>query len=298
MIWAAGIDLGGTQLKAVAVTPAGEVLERALLPTADRVAKVDDWVAAMRDLIGRFSATRGAPAAVGLCAPGIVAPDGVSIACCPGKLAGLEGFSWATALGRSASVPMLNDTHAALVAEAWLGAARGRRHAVMLTLGTGVGGAILIDGKPWRGAIGRAGHFGHATVDLDGAPTITGMPGGIEVMIGECTVRERTRGRYPTTEALVAAQGAGDVEATQLWQRSVYALACAIASAINIVDPEVIVIGGGIAQAGEALFTPLAAALERVEWRPGGHRVPIVPATLGEWAGALGAARNAFHDLC
>src|SRR4051812_43682771 len=287
MTWAVGIDLGGTQLKAVAVTPAGDVLERASVPTEDRAVSVEGWSAAMRGIIDRFTQAGDAPSAVGLCAPGLGARDGRSIACCPVKLQGLEGFDWTAGLGRSTPVPMLNDSHAALLGEAWLGAARGHKHAIMLTLGTGVGGAILIDGRPWRGAIGRAGHLGHATVDLNGKPTITGMPGGIEVMIGDCTLRERTGGRYPNTETLVAAHRAGDAEATRIWLRSVYALACAISSAINIIDPEVVVIGGGIAKAGEALFTPLAAELDRVEWRPGGHRVPIVPATLGEWAGAL-----------
>jgi glucokinase len=113
-------------------------------------------------------------------------------------------------------------------------------------------------------------------------------------MIGECTVRERTGGRYASTAALVAAHLAGDADATKIWRRSIYALACAVASAINVIDPEIVVIGGGIANAGDALFHPLTAELDRVEWRPAGHRVPIVPAALGEWAGALGAARNAF----
>jgi glucokinase len=297
MIWSAGIDLGGTQLKAVAVTPQGEVLDRASVPTEDRATSVEGWSAAMRGFIERFTQARGTAATtVGLCAPGIAAPDGRSVACCPVKLQGLESFDWTAALGRRSPVPMLNDAHAALVGEAWLGAARGKKNAVMYTLGTGVGGAILIDGKPWRGAIGRAGHLGHATVDLDGPPTITGMPGGIEVMIGECTLGDRTGGRCANTEALVAAHRAGDAEATKIWRRSVYALACAIASAINVIDPEIVVIGGGIAKAGDALFTPLAEELARVEWRPRGHRVPVVPAALGEWAGALGAARNAFQS--
>jgi glucokinase len=279
----------------VAVTASGDVLEGKSVPTEDRTTSVEGWSAAMRGIVDEFTQKRGSePAAVGLCAPGLVARNGRSIASCPVKLQGLEGYDWTTGLGRTQPVPILNDSHAALLGEAWLGAARGRQHAVMYTLGTGVGGAILIDGKPWRGAIGRAGHLGHATVDLDGTPTITGMPGGIEVMIGECTLRARTGGRYPSTEALVTAYRAGDVEATRIWFRSVYALACAIASAINVIDPEVVVIGGGIAKAGDALFTPLAAELDRVEWRPGGHRVPIVPAALGEWAGALGAARNVF----
>ena len=76
--------------------------------------------------------------------------------------------------------------------------------------------------------------------------------------------------------------------------KSIRALACAVASAINVLDPEAVVIGGGIAQAGDALFAPLAAQLDEVEWRPGGHAVKILPAALGEWAGAIGAAREAF----
>jgi len=121
------------------------------------------------------------------------------------------------------------------------------------------------------------------------------MPGAIEVMIGECTLAARSRGRFTSTAALVAAHRAGHTEATQVWLRSVRALAFALGSCINLFDPEIIVLGGGIAQAGEALFGPLTAELDRIEWRPGGHRVPIVPATLGEWAGAIGAAWQALH---
>src|SRR5438045_9138611 len=112
MMWSVGIDLGGTQLKAVAVTPAGDVLERASGPTEVRAVSVEGWSAAMRGIIDRFTQARGdAPSAVGLCAPGLVARDGRSIACCPVKLQGLEGFDWTAGLGRSTPVPMLNDSH-------------------------------------------------------------------------------------------------------------------------------------------------------------------------------------------
>jgi glucokinase len=295
MTWAAGIDLGGTYLKAVAVSADGAVRQRATRPTEDDGAGAGRWVAAARAAIDEFAQAQGGPpAAVGVCAPGLAAADGRSIAHLPGKLFGLAGLDWTNALERRPLVPVLNDAHAALLGEAWIGAARGRQHVVMLTLGTGVGGAVISDGRLLRGAIGRAGHLGHMSLDPDGPVSITGMPGAIEVMIGDCTVAARTQGRFARTADLVAAHRAGDAEATRVWQRSIRALGCAIGSYINLFDPELVVIGGGIAQAGDVLFAPLAAELDRVEWRPGGHRVPVVAATLGEWAGAIGAARQAF----
>ena len=299
MNWTAGIDIGGTNLKAVVVTAAGEVRQRAARATDDGRNGATDWVDAARVAIAEFTREQGsAPAAVGVCAPGLVATDSRSIAHLPGKLAGLAGLDWTNALGRPDLVPVLNDAHAAIVGEAWIGAARDRRHVVMLTLGTGVGGAVISDGRLLRGAVGRAGHIGHLSLDPEGEVSITGMPGAIEVMMGDCTVAARSEGRFVNTAALVAAYRAGDAAASRVWLKSIRALGCAVGSCINLFDPEVIVIGGGIAQAGDALFVPLEMELARVEWRPGGHRVPIVAATLGEWAGAIGAARQALlsHD--
>jgi glucokinase len=296
MTWAAGIDVGGTQLKAVAVDAEGRVLARTVRPTEDGVATRSDWIARAQAALGEFVAGAGAPAAaVGVAAPGLAAADARSIAHLPGKLAGLVGLDWTAALGRTEVVPVLNDGHAALLGEAWIGAARGRRHVVMLTLGTGIGGAVLADGRLLRGAIGRAGHIGHLCLDPEGEPSITGMPGAVEVLAGDCTVGRRSGGRFADTAALVAAHRAGDAGATAVWLKSVRALGCAIGSCINLFDPEIVILGGGITQADEALFAPLARELDRVEWRPAGHHVPVVPAELGEWAGGIGAARRALR---
>lgn len=296
MNWAVGIDVGGTNLKAVAVAAVGTVLRLDSRATADGTASAADWTRHGRAAVAEFARLQGrAPAAIGVCAPGLAAADGRSIAHLPGKLAGLAGLDWTTALGQSATVPVLNDAHAAILGEAWVGAARGRTHVVMLTLGTGVGGAVISDGRLLRGHIGRAGHIGHMSLDPDGPVSIVGMPGAIEMMIGDCSVAARSNGRFASTAALVAAHRAGDAEATRIWLRSVRALAFALAGCINLFDPEVIVLGGGIAQAGDALFLPLADEIARIEWRPGGHRVPVVPATLGEWAGAIGAAGQALR---
>jgi glucokinase len=297
MTWSAGIDLGGTNLKAVAVTPDGSRLQQFTGLTHHGDASATEWIQQARAALDGFTEKLGAPPfAVGVCAPGLAAADGRSIAHLPNKLAGLVGLDWTSASNRAKAVPVLNDAHAALLGEAWIGAARDLQHVVMLTLGTGVGGAVICDGRLLRGAIGRAGHIGHLSLNPDGEPSIAGMPGAIETLIGDCTVAARTQGRFTTTAALVAAHRTGDADATEHWLRSVRALACAIGSCINLFDPERVVLGGGIAQAGDALFTPLARELDRIEWRPGGHHVPIVPAALGEWAGAIGAARNAFSS--
>src|SRR5690606_3453811 len=143
--------------------------------------------------------------AVGVSAPGLASPDGRCIAHLPGKLAGVQGLDWSAALDGSPRTVVLNDAHSALVGEAWVGAARGRQDVILLTLGTGVGGAVLAQGRLLRGAIGRAGHLGHMSLNPEGPRSIVGMPGAVEVMVGECTIGVRTQGRFHSTADLLAA---------------------------------------------------------------------------------------------
>jgi len=133
--------------------------------------------------------------------------------------------------------------------------------------------------------------LGHATVDMEGPPDICNMPGSLEVAMGNCTIRERSAGRFETTHDLIAAHQNGDAEATRVWLKSVRALACAIGSFTNVLDPEIAVIGGGIARAGGALFEPLERFVREVEWKTG-PGIRIVAAQLGEFAGAFGAAHE------
>jgi len=293
MSYCVGIDLGGSSVKTVAITPDGNTLAQSTLDF-DAGAKMD-WAEKIRAIVEQFQRERGEPAAqIGLSAPGLAAKDGRSIFRMPGRLQGLEGLDWTAFLKTARPVPVLNDAHAALLGESWLGAARGFQNVILLTLGTGVGGAAIVDGRLLRGHIGRAGHLGHISLDIDGPPDVCGTPGSLEVLIGNCTISERTNGRFKSTHDLVAAHLAGDAEATRFWLRSVRALACAVASFVNILDPEAVIIGGGVARSGDALFEPLRKEVARIEWRSAGYAVKIMPATLGEFAGAIGAARNAM----
>ena len=295
MDYAIGIDVGATFIKAIAINAAGTAHTQKNL--AFNPATAMDWAEKVRRAYWDIQGELGRPPnAVGVSAPGLAAADGRTVACMPGRLQGLEGLDWTKHLGCVKPVPVLNDAHAALLGEAWIGAARGFKHAILLTLGTGVGGAFMTERVLVRGRCGRAGHFGHATVDMGGAPDITNMPGSLEDAIGDCTVSRRSNGRFTNTRDLVAAHLAGDAEATNAWLRSVRALACALASFINIVDPEAVVLGGGISRAGPALFNPLQDYLDEIEWRPTRHRTRILPAMLGEFAGAVGAAWNATQS--
>jgi glucokinase len=297
MSWVAGFDIGGTHIKALAVEHAtGRRLAEATQPT--RAGEVEDgrhaWAATTRAQLATWEASFGPARRVGLSAPGLVAPDGRSIGFMPGRMQGLERFDWAAFLRRP-RVPVLNDAHAALLGEAWQGAAAGLRDAVLITLGTGVGGGVLSGGRLLLGARHRAGHLGHLSLNPNGPPDICGTPGSLEDAIGEVTLPARSGGRFARTQDLLAAAAAGDAQAATIWADSVRALAAAVASLINLLDPEAVVIGGGVAQAGPALFDPLRHHLDTMEWRPAGARVDLRPAALGVWAGALGAARAAMQ---
>ncbi len=286
---ALGIDIGGTQIKAAAFSAQGAMLCERTLPTDDVPGKSPPLFAVhVRTLIAQLEAEVGHAETVGISAPGLADYDGRTISHMPGRMHGLEGFDWAAKLERE--VRVLNDAHAALLGEVWQGAACGLKHAIMLTLGTGVGGAIWSEGRLIRGRNGRAGHLGHTSLNPYGRPTIAGTPGGLENWIGNHNITERSDGRFASTHELVAAFVEGDTFAAEVWLKSIRALACSVASFINVLDPEAVIIGGGIAQAGRALFDPLQDMLDEVEWRPSGAKTKLLAAQLGEWAGAYGAA--------
>jgi len=284
---AIGIDLGGTRIKAVVVNVSGNILHQLYADTNDNDAAV--WkkagVETVRELLQRMNRKT---AVIGISAPGLPDNSNEAIACMPGRMQGLENLVWKNFLQHPAYV--INDAVAAMLAEAKFGAAKAKKHVVMLTLGTGVGGAILIDGKPYQGAFQKAGHIGHMVIDDEGDCDVTGMPGSLEECIGNCTIKKRSKGKFVSTHDLLVAYRNGDDVAKEVWLKSVRQLAIGLASVTNILSPQAIVLGGGITEAGNDLFEPLQQYMEQYEWRAGGNKVEIVKATFGDLAGAIGAA--------
>ncbi len=283
--WLLGLDLGGTRLKALCLTPDGVEIGRAIAPSGG-----GDWKQSVKQCVAGLMEKHGQPESIGVAAPGLPSVDERCIAHMPGKLPGLEGLVWQEFMEFSKPVRVLNDAHAALLGEVRLGAAKSMRDVILLTLGTGVGGAMLSDGRLLRGHSGRAGHFGHISIHAEGPLDIFNTPGSLEDAVGNHSLGARSGGRFHSTADLVNAVKSGDANAAEIWRESILDLAAGVTSLINAFDPEAVVIGGGIAEAGDELFLPLAAELDRVEWRPDGIRVTILRATLGEWAGACGAA--------
>jgi glucokinase len=239
-----GIDLGGTNVKGLALSTSGELLADINEATGDKGGS--EWRESVRTVVWQLEKCLGFKAnGIGLATPGLPARDARSITHMQGRLAGLAGCVWQDYLDRPHPVPVLNDAQAALLGETWRGAAASARDLLLLTLGTGVGGAAMIDGHVLRGHLGRAGHFGHVSLDPLGTPDIVGTPGSLEDAIGECTLARRCQGRFRSTQELVAAYRANDTEAAKIWLRSLDALAGALVSFINILDPAVIVLGGG-----------------------------------------------------
>ena len=293
---AIGIDLGGTWIKGVLMhIETGEIVKQLYHPTnGEKEQGAVHWQQAVGETVADLRAQSESPVrAVGLSAPGLPNETNQHIAFMPGRLAGLEGFQWGKFL--TTSVHVVNDAHAALLAESRFGAAKNYKNVVMLTLGTGVGGGVLIDGKLYQGNFQKAGSLGHITVDSESDLSITGQPGSLENAIGNATIEKRSMGRFTSTYQLLEAVKQGDYFAQWVWLSSVRKLAVGISALMNCFSPDLVVLGGGITQAEDALLLPLSEFMSIYEWRPGGWATPIKLAQFGDMAGAIGAASFAIQ---
>ncbi|PHX74651.1 MAG: sugar kinase [Chitinophagaceae bacterium] len=289
---AIGIDLGGTRVKAVLVDDIGNVLQEVIVPTLDQQGK---WKDSAKSAFNQLNVNLDENEFyVGLSAPGIPDKYNKCIQLMPGRLEGIEGFNWTEFLGREVFV--VNDAVAALSAEARFGAAKNCKDAVIITIGTGVGGALLINGKIHQGAFQKAGHIGHMSINLDGEPDICGMPGSLEEAIGNYSINKRSNGKFRDTAELIEAMKNHDSFAHNIWLKSIKALAVAIASLGNILSPEKIILAGGITRAGSILTDPLEKFINEYEWRIGENRMQIEIAHFGEQSGAIGAAAFSFLE--
>lgn len=289
-----GVDVGGTTVKTALLAPTMAVLdERRVATPRERgsQAVVDAMVAATADVLARGRRRYGCePDAVGVGCLGVV--DEVRGVAVESAAVGWSDVPVTDLLSRLTSAPVAlgHDVRAGALAEAQLGAGRGVKDFVFVTLGTGVGGAVVLDGRPRVGR-GRVGELGHVVVDQDGAPCGCGGRGCLETIASGPAISRRyleLTGRALSVPQLLAEARGGDAAAGTVWQQAVQALATVLATTTMLLDPQAVVVGGGVALAGDALLDPLRRELDgRVRLGP----APVVRlAALGDRAGIIGAA--------
>lgn len=290
------LDIGGTAMKGAVVDRAGAVRHEERRPTG-----VADGVAAVVENITSFAADlfgeAGSAVAVGVVAPGLI-DEAAGVARWAANL-GWRDLPLRSLLSSRLGVPAAigHDVRAGALAESLVGAGRGSGDFLFLPIGTGIAAGMVIDGSPYAGVLASGGEIGHIPVIPDGEPCACGQRGCLETYASAAAVSRRyaavTGESAVSADAVVARAAAGDAAAQRVWDEAVRALALALTTYTLLLDPTVIVLGGGLAGAGDALFEPLAAGLKaRLAFR---EPPPLVPAALGDQAGALGAAILAWR---
>jgi glucokinase len=286
-----GVDVGGTNSKLALLEVDGDhrrLLATATIPTGG--GDPGEVVGRLAAAGARLAAGHGPLAAAGLGVPGLFDEDTGRVVFLPNLPAGWTGHPVRDQLAGHLGVPvaLLNDARAFTLAESRMGAAAGCATVVCLTLGTGVGGGVVVDGRLRMGPHGRAGELGHQVIDVDGPPCGCGNRGCVEAFAAGAALSRL--GGQVSPEAVFAAAAAGDERAGAAVAATVGRLAVGIANLVTVLWPERVVVGGGVAAAGERLFGPLRAAVAAAAplVDPGAYEV--VPAALGPAAGSIGAA--------
>jgi glucokinase len=309
-----GVDLGGTKLLAGAVDADLNVHHRAyrLAPASDRQAVLDAVVSVVeeaREAIGEAQA-------VGFGIPSLFDHErgiAVSTVHLP-----IRDVAFRDIMAERLGLPVFvdNDANVAMLAEHRFGAARGARHALLLTLGTGIGGGIVVDGRLVRGALGSAGELGHMVIDQDGPRCQGNCPsrGCLEAFASGSALgrdalhaarehpasglgRALAEGRAVTGALVTELAHDGDPTAVAVVRRTGEYLGVGIASLVNVFNPSVVVVGGGVIAAGELLLEPAREVLAQRALSPSKETARIVPACFGAESGMLGAATLALDGL-
>ena len=304
---AVGIDFGGTTVK-IAVIEGSQILDKAP-PIAtqdypDAPALIDDIARTVKTLQKSFPEV----AAAGAGMPGFVdfATGRVHNLT---NVAGWTNIFLKKELESRLDLPATidNDANAMAYAEWKVGAGQGMNHLVALTLGTGVGGGLIIDGKLARGANSVGGELGHVSINYKGRTGPYGNHGGLEEYIGNNEIVSRARELYReagkrlslddcSPKTLAESAEKGDEVALQVWDGIAGKLACALTSTIFLLNPEAIIIGGGVSKAGDLLFKPLQEKLFAQIGDPFKEHLQILPAQFGNEAGMIGAANLALEN--
>jgi glucokinase len=307
---AIGIDIGGTKIAAGVVTEAGRVLDRTRVPTPpdEEPATLAALFAAVDELLARH----GRVDAIGVGAAGLVEWPGGRARWAPHNSYRRLGLRRLVHERTGLPTTVDNDANAAAWAESRFGAGAGVGDLVVVTVGTGIGGGLVLGGHLYHGQRGFAGELGHMIVAPDGDRCACGNRGCLEAMASGSTLGRLGReaaaadpdGRLAalaggpglvTGEVVSAAAGEGDKVALGLFERVGHWLGVGIASLVTIFDPDLVVVGGGVAATGELLLAPARASFERyVHGRAHRDLPSVVPARLGDDAGVVGAATLAL----
>jgi glucokinase len=314
-----GLDVGGSKALGVAIDAAGVVVAEERRPTPRGHDSLRSLLDTLVDMVRALGVSSDGPtddskgtvgsSGIGIGVPGLVTVDGV-LRAAP-NLDGVADFTVAAHLTQRIGRPVVvdNDATCAAVADLELGVARGRRDVVLATLGTGIGGAVILDGAVRRGHNGFAGEFGHMVVDPDGPPCPCGRRGcweryasgaGLTRLGGEAAVAghldavRRSVGGDPSDvrgEDVERSALEGDPDALAVIDDFARWVAVGLANLTNALDPELFVLGGGLSSGGELYGRPIRAWLGELLYQPELRPVPDVEfALLGEYAGAIGAA--------
>ena len=313
--YALAIDIGGTNVKAGVLSRDGQVLARQRALTHERKGG-EQLMAKLIDLANKLcheaAAPKGHYAGIGVGTPGL--PEHGVIMSCPGKIPGWEGMDVCAKLTQATGLPavMDNDVKVIALGEGWMGAAKGVKNFVSIALGTGVGGGLIIDGKIYQGEHGVSARLGHIVVDPSGPLCMCGNRGCLEALcsgpaIAACAIDHVMRGcktvlldiaggdiRRIEAKTVFDAATQGDAIALEIMRRTAKHLATAILTIMHSFDPRCIVIGGGVAAAGELLLGPLREIVRKYAWTGPGEVVDIRRSTLGDDAGIFGGAALAF----
>jgi glucokinase len=295
---AIGVDVGGTKVAAGVVDREGKVLRRDEQPTETE--SEEKLLALLDEVVDGL--LEDDVVAIGFGLPSTIDQRA-------GRVVGsvhipLEGVDFRERMAERFSLPvgMDNDANAAAIAEWKVGAGRGADHLVMLTFGTGVGGGLILDGKPYRGSIGAGAELGHFVLDYGGEPCGGDCEGHghfEQFASGSAADRaaERILGSGKSGRELVDAAREGSSEALEAVQEIGRRIGAGIGSLVNIFDPEVVVIGGGFSEARDLFLEPALETMRQEALLPGRESVRVVPAELGPDAGLVGAAFVGFEAL-
>ncbi|MDQ3547373.1 MAG: ROK family protein [Chloroflexota bacterium] len=311
---ALGIDLGGTNLRSAAVSASGEIVYETHRPTfaIEGVDSVIDRIAlAIREAADRSGAGPDVP--VGVAAPGPLDPRAGIVYFAP-NLPGWRNVQLRDRLQELTGRTVLlgNDANAAALGEYVFGVGKGCQNMIYVGLGTGVGGGVISEGRLIDGARGMGGELGHVSVDLSGPRCTCGSRGCIEAFCSAWSITREAElvvssGRGGAIlaaavngkvgpRAVGAAAATGDPAALAMLDRAGTALGAGLANFINIFNPEIIVLGGGVAEIGEALLDPVRQAIASFAMPVMAEDVRLVPSSLGLKTGIYGSAALVFHE--